>query len=309
MQQTPNNDLYNFPSERTKGIIGTVIFHVLLAVLLISAGLHTTKIPEEEGILVNFGTDETGSGLVEPSPSSTPPVASSEEADDTEEETQQEEAVSETQAEETQMTQDFEEAPVVKKEKEQVDPEEEEERIRQQKLEEERQRKEAEEAERKRQEEAERQRLEEEQRRRTEIMNRTRNALENARGSGENENEGIEGGEGNQGKETGSTESDIYGEGSGTGTEGVSFDLAGRQPRSLPKPSYDIQEEGIVVVEVTVDRNGNVINARPGVRGSSNINEYFLKVAKEAALKSKFDKKPDAPSIQKGTITYHFILR
>ena len=101
----------------------------------------------------------------------------------------------------------------------------------------------------------------------------------------------------------------VYGEGSGTGTEGVSFDLAGRQPRSLPKPEYDRENEGIVVVEITVDRNGNVINARPGVRGSSNINDYFLKVSKEAALKSKFDKKPDAPSIQKGTITYHFILR
>ncbi|HKL67450.1 MAG TPA: hypothetical protein VJ877_06120, partial [Bacteroidales bacterium] len=135
MQQTPNNDLYNFPSERTKGIIGTLVFHVLLAVLLISAGLHTTKIPEEEGILVNFGTEETGSGLVEPSPSSTPPVTGSDEADDPEEQTQAD-AVSEPQVEETQMTQDFEEAPVVKEEKEQVDPEEEQERIRKQEQEE-----------------------------------------------------------------------------------------------------------------------------------------------------------------------------
>ena len=79
--------------------------------------------------------------------------------------------------------------------------------------------------------------------------------------------------EGNQGVGIGSIDSYVYGEGSDTGTEGVSFDLAGRQARSLPKPKYDNQSEGKVVVEITVDR------------------------------------KPDAPRIQKGTITYHFILR
>ena len=87
------------------------------------------------------------------------------------------------------------------------------------------------------------------------------------------------------------------------------YDLAGRQARSLPKPKYDIQSEGIVVVEVTVDRNGNVTKATPGVRGSTTLEEYFLRVAREAALTAKFDRKPDAPVIQKGTITYHFILR
>ncbi len=95
----------------------------------------------------------------------------------------------------------------------------------------------------------------------------------------------------------------------GTGTEGISYDLAGRQARSLPKPTYDIQSEGIVVVEITVDGNGNVTQAVPGVKGSTTLDEYFLRVAREAAMKAKFDRKPDAPVIQKGTITYHFILR
>jgi len=101
----------------------------------------------------------------------------------------------------------------------------------------------------------------------------------------------------------------VYDEGARTRTEGISFDLAGRQARSLPKPKHDIQSEGIVVVEVTVDRNGNVTQAVPGVKGSTTLEEYFLRVAREAAMASKFDRKPDAPVIQKGTITYHFILR
>lgn len=316
MQRHLNNDLYDFPSEKKKGIIGTLIFHVILAVVLIITGFHTPEpLPEEEGILVNFGTDDTGYGLLEPAPAyaadESIPAETDQTSTDEPLEATNNESVVETKATETQMTQDYEEAPVVEKKVEQPDPDElrrrqeeaEAERLRQQKLEEERLRKEA--------EEAERRRLEEEQRRRSEIMNRTRNALAraNARGSDTNANEGIAGGKGNQGVETGSVDSKVYGEGSGTGSEGIAFDLAGRQARSLPKPTYDIQSEGIVVVEVTVDRNGNVTQAVPGVKGSTTLEEYFLRVAREAAMAAKFDRKPDAPVIQKGTITYHFILR
>jgi len=111
------------------------------------------------------------------------------------------------------------------------------------------------------------------------------------------------------GVETGAVNAGVYSEGAGTGTEGVSYNLAGRQARSLPKPDYDIQSEGIVVVEVRVDRNGNVTQATPGVKGSTTLEEYFLTVARDAAMAAKFDRKPDAPTIQEGTITYHFILR
>ena len=315
MRRAPNNDLYNFPSEKKKGIIGTVIFHIILAVILIITGFHTPlPLPEEEGILVNFGTDDTGSGLLEPAVSA--PMEESSQDESGERQTDNliddlsDAAVSEPQTEETQLTQDFEEAPVVEKKVEQPDPEEirrrqkeaEAERLRQQQIEEERMRKEA--------KEAEKIKLEEEQRRRTEIMNRTRNALEraNARGS-DTSGEGITVGTGNQGVEKGVVGADNYGVGSGTGTEGISYDLAGRQARSLPKPAYDIQKEGIVVVEVTVNRNGNVTQAVPGVKGSTTLEEYFLRVAREAAMRAKFDRKPDAPVIQKGTIKYHFILR
>ena len=314
MRRAQNNKLYDFPSEKGKGIIGTVIFHIVLAIILIVTGFHTPlPLPEEEGILVNFGTDETGSGLLEPAPSSSTEQSSITEPEEpsSEEivEVSRDEQFAAEQQEEAQMTQEFEEAPVVEKKVEQPDPEEirkreEAERIRQQQLDEERKRREAEAA-----AEAERKRVEEEQRRRTEIMNRTRNALEraNARGS-DTSGEGITEGAGNQGVETGAVNANVYGEGSGTGTEGISYNLAGRQSRSLPKPAYDIQNEGIVVVEVTVDRNGNVTNANPGVKGSTTLEEYFLRVAREAAMQAKFDRKPEA-QIQKGTITYHFILR
>ena len=93
----------------------------------------------------------------------------------------------------------------------------------------------------------------------------------------------------------------------GLGDEGILFSLEGRTPQSLPKPEYNYQVEGIVVVEVTVDLNGNVTTANPGVKGSTTLNEHLMAAAKKAALAAKFDRKPDAPAFQKGTITYNFI--
>jgi colicin import membrane protein len=292
-----NNDLRRIPSERGKGIAGTAIIYVGVMLVFIFVGFSVQKPPEEEGILVNFGTDETGSGLIEPSQSASPeatvppPPATSESPS-------REEAV---------VTQNFDkEAPEVKK----VDPEAE--RKKKEQIEAERVRQAELEAERKKKalEEAEKQRIAEEQKRISDISNRTKNALANAKNTGTNTaGEGITGGKGNQGDPAGSVDSQVRGTGSGTGTSGISYDLAGRNFRSLPNPRYDYQGEGKVVVEINVDRNGNVTNAIPGAKGSTTLDEYLLNAAKEAALKAKFDPKPDAPSVQKGTITYNFILK
>jgi len=274
-----------------------VIVHLVLLLLLVLVGFSVPPPPEtEEGILVNFGSGETGSGLVEPStPASQeavtppPPVTSTEKTEET-----------------PLLTQDNEEAPVVKK----VDPEAE--KKKKEKLEAERIRKEQLEAERKKreEEEAERKRIAAEQKRQEDIMNRTKNALANARNAGTNTtSEGITGGEGNQGSENGSVDSKNRGEGSGLGNKGISYNLEGRGYQSLPQPKYEYQEEGKVVVEVSVDRSGKVIQAIPGTKGSTTLNEDLLRIAKEAALKARFDAKPDAPVVQKGSITYNFILK
>ncbi len=297
MPQRPNNDLYKFPQERKKGLIGAILIHTFVIGLLFLLGFSAPIIEPEEGILVNFGFDDTGSGAVEPSIASaapedySPPVAAN--------------TNTETVDEEPLLTQDFEEAPVVQE----VDPqaeirrqqEIEAERIRQEELEAERIRKE--------QEEIERQRVLEEQRRQAEIADRTRNAFTNAQNSGTTStSEGITGGTGNQGSPTGSVESTNRGEGTGLGDSGISYDLAGRGVQTLPLPNYDYQGEGRVVVEVRVDRTGKVIQATPGKQGTTTYEEYLHNAAKEAALKTIFEADPNAASTQIGTITYNFKL-
>jgi hypothetical protein len=95
----------------------------------------------------------------------------------------------------------------------------------------------------------------------------------------------------------------------GTSGKGISFQLQGRGFHKLPPPRYDYQGEGRIVVEVSVDRSGKVIQAIPGIKGSTTLDEYLMNVAKEAAMEASFDAKPDAPAVQKGTITYNFILK
>jgi TonB family protein len=296
LQLRPNN-IRDVPSEKGKGIAGSAIFHGALFLILAFMAFSVPEPPElEEGILVNFGTDETGLGLIEPSspaiqqetsppPSIQPQTPSPEEA---------------------LLTQDDEEAPEVKK----VDPEAEKRKL--EKIEADRVRREQAEAERiKRElEEAERKRIEAEQQRIAEVMNRTKNALANSKNAGTNStSEGIAGGTGNQGVPTGSVDSKVRGDGSGLGDKGISFFLQGRGYQKLPPPKYDYQGEGRVVVEVSVDREGKVVQATPGRPGSTTLDEYLLKVAKEAALEAQFEAAPSAPAVQKGTITYNFILK
>lgn len=287
------------PSEKAKGIAGTVVIHLILLLILVFYAFTIPAPPEvEEGIMVNFGTDQTGFGMIEPSPpavqeETAPPPATVPD-------------VKQQVKEEALLTQNNEEAPEVKK----VDPEAEKKKL--EKIEADRIRKEQLEAERKKreQEELERQRIAAEQQRQTDIMNRTKNALAGSKNSGTNStSEGIAGGTGNQGVLTGSLDSKVYGEGGGTGNKGISYNLGGRGVQKLTEPKYDYQQEGRVVVEVSVDPQGKVVQAVPGIKGSTILDDYLLRVAKEAALASQFESKADAPAIQKGTITYNFKLK
>jgi outer membrane biosynthesis protein TonB len=315
LQTKLHRDLQASASGRRKGILGTAIIHMLLIGFLILAGFSTPQPPPDtgEGILVNFGTGETGSGEIEPSPpalkqeSSAPPVK-----EVTPTPPSSSKAAVKTK-EEPLLTQNTEDAPAVKK----ADPEATKKKL--EKIEADKKIKEERDAERIRirQEEAEKKRIAAEQQRESDIMNRTKNALANSQNRGTNSTgEGIAGGPGNQGDPNGSINSKVRGvgsglgdKGSGTGDKGISYNLQGRGFQALPHPKYDYQGEGIVVVEVSVDRSGKVVQATPGTKGSTTLDEYLLKVAKEAALGARFEVKQDAPVIQKGSITYKFILK
>ena len=102
------------------------------------------------------------------------------------------------------------------------------------------------------------------------------------------------------------------GEGSGKGSggegggSGISFSLAGRGKKSLPEPTATSSENGSIVVEVKVDQEGNVVFAKVVWKGATLTDTNLWRRCEQAAKKSKFTAKPDAPELQKGTITYIF---
>jgi len=296
LPQLQNSSREPLSRERKQGLAVSAVIHILLAILILLVTFRV-KIPEpsEEGLLVNFGFDQTGDGLFEPAPlpSSPPPPPPS--------------AGAEAEAaEEAILTQEFEEAVEVKKK----EPSPEELRRQAEARAAELKRREEAEAERRRieQETAERLRREEEQRRIDQANARVRGALSNTGNTGTTgQSEGVAGGAGNQGTPTGTPGAPNYGPGGGQGNS-PTYSLDGRSAQSLPHPVYDIQVEGKVVVEVTVDKSGKVINAVAGRPGSTTLDATLLRIAREAALKARFNSSSEAPEIQKGTITYNFKL-
>lgn len=94
---------------------------------------------------------------------------------------------------------------------------------------------------------------------------------------------------------------------SGTGAYGT-WDLGGRDMEgSLPKPVYNVQEEGCVVVTITVDPNGNVISSSINKR-TNTTNAELRNAAMKAAKMTKFSHS-GRPDNQTGTITYYFRLQ
>lgn len=336
--------------KHKEGLLLTILFHTALFLILLKFGFFTPlPLPEDKGVLVDFGTSEVGQGRVEPQPKKAPEVVE-QQAQETQQQVtppdpvtpppKQEESVQEN-AEEV-MTQNFEEAAALEEAKKKKEAEEqkrkEEERKRQEELEAQRK----EELEKQRLEEIERQKREEreqrvrdslrrieearlaEQRRIAEqrrqdsikraeeqakidaINNRAKNVFGGGSTNSNNSSgQGVTYEPGNQGTTTGSAGANQYGLGGG---EGISFNLTGRSSETLPKPTYPGQEEGIVVVSVTVDKYGKVTKAEPGVRGSTSLDPGLLNAAKRAALSAKFNEDPNAPAFQTGTITYRFVL-
>jgi TonB family protein len=279
-------------SNKLQGFAGTIIVHSI-AIALLMLLTFSASLPDEanEGLLINFGNSEDGSGKIEPMvnyenavmislPSHSKPPKIDEKKI---------------------LTQDFEDAPSIeakkktpKKEIKKNTPQKVTENITPKKQKEEVQTTEP-------------------------VKQQTVNkkALFPGKSStGGTTGEGITGKEGNQGSLEGSPESinriggasGNNGIGDGNG-KGINYNLGGRSALSLPKPDYLKQKQGIVVVQVTVDKQGNVTKAVPGAKGTTTLDNDLLKAAEKAALVAKFDVSPNAPAYQTGTITYIFKLQ
>lgn len=265
-----------------RGLIGTIAFHVILLLLFILSGFRTPlPLPGEAGILVNFGDIDLAAGNEEPRINEeivTPPKQ--EEIEETVEEILDEEPI---------LTQEVEDAPeMVAVKKPEKKPEKEKKPVEK--------------------------KTEPTPKVEKPIVEEKPQVNTAALYSGKKENttytgsQGNASGTGNQGTPTGSVNATDYGLGGGSGNR-PGFFLDGRNSVSLPTPRSDSQKEGKIVVQIKVNRAGEVVEAVPGIKGSTTLDTYLLGVAKKAALSSKFDSKADAAFYQTGSITYIFRVK
>jgi TonB family protein len=271
--------------EELYGYTGSSIFCLLIFFLLYLTVMKTTVKAGEEGILVNFGTVDLSSGTFEPKsgapqdeidqPKSVQPVVPKPKTPPV--------ARTQPQKNTTQpITQNREKTVAIEAER---------------KKQEEKKRIEAE-------QQVQRAQAEAEQRKRNAINQQVSGAFgsatteQNQRGTGTS-------GSGIQGNPQSTTSA-----GSPSGTGYGEFNLGGRSLGAgggLPRPAYTVQEEGRIVINITVDPNGNVIFAEIG-RGTNIDNANMRNSALEAARKAKFNS-INGNNNQSGTITYRYSLK
>ena len=93
-----------------------------------------------------------------------------------------------------------------------------------------------------------------------------------------------------------------------SGPSVLSWSLDGRKASRLPIPAYRCYGAGEVTVIITVNNQGEVVNAKVDEKISTEDN-CLRTFAVRAARLSRFSSAPEAPARQMGTITYAFIAQ
>lgn len=123
--------------------------------------------------------------------------------------------------------------------------------------------------------------------------------------NGTGEGDGTGNTPGNQGKPTGSTLTNNY-NGTGSGNGGNLLGMPQRNFISKPSPGNPNHRVGKVVVDIRVDKNGNVTYAFGGGRGTTITDQDLIDRCEEAVKNSKLNALDNAPDLQMGAVVFVF---
>ena len=294
--------------HKKKSFTITTLLLSILVLLLLYIGLLRPFPPQEKGIAVNFGTMDFGSGAQQPKEKiqsepldipKTPNISEEVKEEIVEEMPPQEEVIEEAEASqptEKLVTQESEESIKIKQELEA--------------------KRKADAAARKAQAEAERKKREqqaaaEKKRQEQEAKKKKLDALIGGIGKSDGDSSGSEGDDtrpGDKGQPDGDPYATTYYGAPGSGSGGGGYGLNGRSLVSRGKVQQKCNEDGRVVVRIVVDRNGKVIQATPGVKGTTNNSQCLLEPARKTALLHKWNLDGNAPAQQIGFVVVNFKL-
>ena len=285
--------------HKKKSFTLTTLLLSVFLLLLFYIGLTYLDPPIENGIAVNFGTMDFGSGEVQPKEKvqSEPQRVEPQPVEQVQQVEPQEETVQEEpEPVEKVLTSDNEESIRIKQQQEA--------------------KRKADEAAKKAKEEAERierekREAEEKKRQEQEAKKKNLDALIGGIGQSDGTATGSEGDDdraGDKGQPDGDPYATSYYGAPGTGSGGGGYGLNGRSLVNSGKVRQECNEEGRVVVRITVDRSGKVIKAEPGVKGTTNTAPCLLDPARKTALSHRWNTDSNAPAQQIGFVVVNFKL-
>ncbi len=257
--------------HKRKAVVEATIIMILLILLMFISGMTYLDPPPETGIAVNFGTSETGSGKIQPQHNTPKPKPVQ----------QQKQEVQQPEVKDNVLTQDNDDAPVIKDKPQKPKPKP------QSKPQKPKQKPKP-----------------KPDKNITDILN----TVNNAPGDETNNSSG----EGNDNKpgDKGDTSGDpnasgYYGNGGSGGGGTGNYSLGTRKALTKPKPVYNCNEEGRVVIKIYVNRSGKVTKANLG-KGTTNNAPCLVDKAIQAALQTKWQPDAKAPETQIGKIIFNF---
>lgn len=86
----------------------------------------------------------------------------------------------------------------------------------------------------------------------------------------------------------------------------IGNDQSGKTSNNNSLGNNILNKTGKVVIDIKVDREGNITYAKYQPNGSTTTDEYLIQLSEKAALKAKFNPDPKAPEEAKGTISFKF---
>lgn len=257
----------------------TIGIFLLMIILMFFTGIAESEIPESnEGIYINFGNSETGSGQTEPDvveevtpkaaptpaqPDPTPTeVTATDDVEGVDVEATPEPAPikKEEKKVEEQVKKKVESEEIVKKEEPKIDP--------------------------------------------TKTFDPSR-----FKKSGESQGDNP-GTTGNKGQEDGGEGTEYFGKNRGKGKTGFGdLDIGnGRDWAKRPYLNEFHQVRDKLILEITVDKDGNIIRAAPA-RGSTLTDQSLIEEAIRAVKRAKITPDPNGANLQKGKVTFDFKLQ
>ncbi|WP_298542856.1 energy transducer TonB [uncultured Aquimarina sp.] len=290
--------------HKKKSFIITTILHVAIIFLLFYLGLGALDPTPEGGIAVNFGTTLTGSGDIQPKEAikSSPKQTTPEPTPVTPEPEPETPEITEEV-----VTQDLEDAPVVE-EKPKKEPKKKVEKPKEKPKDKPVEQKPVEKPIEKPVEKVEEKKPDPKPDKSTlDILDSFSNGPKSdgkAKGG-----EGDDGKPGDKGNPNGNPyATSYYGQPGPGGTGGVGYGLNGRGRPTNSAVEQKCNEAGRVVVKIVVNREGKVIQATPGVKGTTNSAKCLLDPARKTALTFRWKADQKAPVKQIGFVEVTFGL-